>query len=206
VLWRLTDFFCCAQPSSTELIIDGLEWAVQNITRENRQGQSVISMNLSGQKSDALNLAVRNAYLNGILSVVPAGNEGIRADLRSPASELTAITVAASQENNERALFSNWGSKVDLFAAGTNVLSTYIGSPDATYSQSGTSMAAPHVAGLVLYLKAAESGLEGAAAVATRIIELTAKEILKNVPQETFNRLAFNGVEPQLGTGSSEHI
>ncbi|KFH45734.1 Alkaline protease-like protein [Hapsidospora chrysogenum ATCC 11550] len=145
-------------PSSTELVIDGLEWAVQNITRENRQ-------------------AVRNAYLNGILSV-----------------------------NNERALFSNWGSKVDLFAAGTNVLSAYIGSPDATYSQSGTSMAAPHVAGLVLYLKAAESGLEGAAAVATRIVELTTKDILKNVPQETFNRLAFNGVEPQSGTGSSEHV
>ena len=170
---------------------------MRNITAiEGRAGKSVISMSLGGPKSEALNLALRRAYVeHGILSVVAAGNEGIRGDLRSPASEVTAITVAASTEANERPLFSNWGSKVDLFAAGTNILSTYIGSPDASYVFSGTSMATPHVSGLVLYLKAKESGLEGAAAVTQRVIELTTKEVLKWVPQEKFNRLAYNGVQ-----------
>lgn len=169
---------------------------MNNITAERRAGKSVISMSVSGPKSDAVNLALRRAYVEqGILTVAAAGSDGIRADLRSPASELTAITVAASTKTNERALFSNWGSKVDLFAAGTNILSTYIGSPDASYVISGTSMAAPHVSGLVLYLKAKESGLEGAAAVTGCIIELATKEVLTGVPQETFNRLAFNSVQ-----------
>lgn len=153
-----------------------------------------MSMSFGGAYTEALNLAVSNAYDSGILSVTSAGNTGYNVELYSPASEPTAITVAASDEQNERVLFSNWGAGVDIFAAGTNVNSTYIGGPDASYSQSGTSMSCPHVSGLALYLRALESGLESPQAVTDRIKELGTKDALEDVPQETVNLLAYNGI------------
>jgi cerevisin len=62
------------------------------------------------------------------------------------------VTVGASTLGDERAYFSNFGKCVDVFAPGLNILSTYRGSPTATSTLSGTSMASPHTAGLLAYL------------------------------------------------------
>ena len=62
------------------------------------------------------------------------------------------MTVGASTLGDERAYFSNYGKCVDVFAPGLNILSTYRGSPTATSTLSGTSMASPHTAGLLAYL------------------------------------------------------
>ena len=59
-----------------------------------------------------------------------------------------AITVGATERTDRRASYSNWGSCVDLFAPGSNILSAWKSSDSATSSISGTSMACPHVAGL----------------------------------------------------------
>ena len=58
-----------------------------------------------------------------------------------------AITVGATDINDARSSFSNWGSCVDIFAPGTDITSTWKGSDSDTKTISGTSMACPHVAG-----------------------------------------------------------
>lgn len=80
------------------------------------------------------------------------GNDNKDACNYSPAASKNAITVAASTLADERAYFSNYGPCVNVFAPGLNILSTYTGSPTAVATLSGTSMASPHVAGLVAYL------------------------------------------------------
>lgn len=65
---------------------------------------------------------------------------------------MESVTVGASTLGDERAYFSNHGSCVDVFAPGMNILSTYKGGKTAIATLSGTSMASPHVAGLLAYL------------------------------------------------------
>jgi oryzin len=178
--------------STTEIVLDGYEWAVANITGEGREAVSVISMSLGGPKSDAFNTAVEAAYNAGVLTVVAAGNSNDNAANYSPASSPNALTIGATDINNARASFSNYGTIVDLFAPGVDVLSCWIGSDDATETISGTSMATPHVAGLSLYLKALE-GLVAPADVIARIKELATKSVVTRPGTGSPNLLAFNG-------------
>jgi len=95
--------------------------------------------------SAATNAAARAAYNAGLTVVVAAGNENQLASNRSPASESTAITVAASDTNDARSIWpdgfaSNYGAAVDIFAPGTAILSAGIASDTAAVSNSGTSM------------------------------------------------------------------
>ncbi|KAG5647967.1 hypothetical protein DXG03_007001 [Asterophora parasitica] len=79
--------------------------------------------------------------------VVAAGNDNVDTRNTSPARAVGATTIA-----DARASFSNYGTVVDIFAPGQNIISTWISSTTATNSISGASMATPHVAGLVAYL------------------------------------------------------
>ncbi|KAM0425612.1 hypothetical protein ACHAPT_009144 [Fusarium lateritium] len=180
--------------STTDVILDGFEWAVTNITNTPGRAQnSVVSMSLGGGRSPAFNAAVENAYRAGVLTVVAAGNENIDARDVSPASSPNAITVAAVDRYNERASWSNYGAVVDVFAAGVDVMSTWIGSNTAAETISGTSMACPHVAGLALYLMAKER-LATPADVTKRIKDLATKNVVSNKGNGSPNLLAFNGV------------
>src|SRR5690606_6102452 len=67
----------------------------------------------------------------------------------SPARVLEALTVGASDESDARASFSNWGACVDVFAPGVGIVSAVHDADAGGASKSGTSMAAPHVAGVV---------------------------------------------------------
>ncbi|KAJ2913979.1 hypothetical protein MD484_g6416, partial [Candolleomyces efflorescens] len=118
--------------------------------RTNHKG-SVANMSLGGGKSQALDDAVNGAVRSGLHFAVAAGNNNTDACTKSPAAAVNATTVGASTVGDERAYFSNHGSCVDVFAPGLNILSTYIGSTTATTTLSGTSMASPHVAGLLAY-------------------------------------------------------
>lgn len=109
----------------------------------------------------------------------------------SPASAENAFTVAAIDRNNSRASFSNYGSVVDIFAPGVDILSAWIGNSTATNIISGTSMATPHAVGLAIYIMSLEN-LDDASAATKRLKELGTKDVVARTSGSP-NLLAFNG-------------
>jgi len=118
-------------------VIEGIDWAIAH-------NMQVINMSL-GTSSDIQSFhdAVASAKNAGIVVVAAAGNSG--GAVSFPAAYPEAIAVSATDENNVLASWSSRGPEVDLAAPGVNIYSTYKGTGYATLS--GTSMAAPHVAG-----------------------------------------------------------
>ncbi|PBP17500.1 subtilisin-like protein [Diplocarpon rosae] len=134
-------------------IVAGIEWAVDDAREKGRIGRAVANLSFGGFYSRTGNAAVRAGLFVG----VAAGNDGAPAFLTTPASEKTACTVGASDIMDTRVPYSNFGSVVDIFAPGKNIISTWIGGPTRTNARSGTSMATPYIVGLAAYLM----GLEG---------------------------------------------
>jgi subtilisin family serine protease len=117
-------------------------------------GARVINLSLGGScPLPAIEAAINYAYSEGAVIVAAAGNTGA-AGVLCPAAYAGAIAVAATDANNNRAGFSNYGSAVDMAAPGVGIYSTYWSSQaGSTYGfLSGTSMAAPHVAGVAALL------------------------------------------------------
>ncbi|OIW27868.1 subtilisin-like proteinase Mp1 [Coniochaeta ligniaria NRRL 30616] len=181
--------------STTEIVMDGFVWAVNNITASNRSAVSVISMSLGGPKSEAFNAAIKAAFDANVVTVVAAGNSYDDASNYSPASAPEAVTVGAVDVDNVKADFSNYGTVLDIFAPGVNVLSCWIGEGnDESEYLDGTSMATPHVAGLVLYLKSVEGDkVASAADVVARLGELATKGVVTEEGDGSPNLLAYNG-------------
>ncbi|KAI1079014.1 peptidase S8/S53 domain-containing protein [Whalleya microplaca] len=177
---------------STSVILNGLNWAVNDITSKGRKSKAAINMSLGGGTSTAFNNAVNAAYTSGVLSVVAAGNDAKDAANTSPASAANAVTVGAIDSSWRIASYSNYGAVVDIFAPGSNVLSAWIGSNSATNAISGTSMATPHITGLALYLMAYE-GLSTPAAVTARIKALATANKITGIPNGTVNAIGYNG-------------
>ena len=116
------------------------------------QGAQVINLSL-GTTQDSLTIrnAIDYAVSRGSVVVAAAGNNGANL-LTYPAVYQNVLSVASTDENDQRSSFSNYGTWVDVAAPGSNILSTY---PNSYYSYlSGTSMACPHVAGLAALLAA----------------------------------------------------
>lgn len=78
-------------------------------------------MSLGGGFSQTTNDAVAAAVDAGVFTVVAAGNDGADASQTSPASEPFVFTVGATDRNDNRASFSNFGPVVDIFAPGVNI-------------------------------------------------------------------------------------
>ncbi|KXX81427.1 Cuticle-degrading protease [Madurella mycetomatis] len=153
---------------------------------------SVANLSLGSTRSTAVNAAAAAAVRAGVFLSVAAGNADDDAQFWSPASEPTVCTVGATDVNDVRAYFSNWGTLVDVFAPGMAVLSSWIGGPTATNTISGTSMAAPHVAGLGAYLLALE-GPKTPAELCQYIKDTATPNTITQLPSGTFNGIAFNG-------------
>jgi thermitase len=111
------------------------------------QGVKVLSMSLGGGDNATLKAAVQKAYNNGngVLIVAAAGNDG-DATLNYPAAYSEVVSVAATDNRDHRASFSNANGDVEIAGPGVDVESTYAGG--LYMSLSGTSMATPHVAGV----------------------------------------------------------
>ncbi|PPJ54789.1 hypothetical protein CBER1_04027 [Cercospora berteroae] len=174
-------------------VLAGIDWAVNDAKSKGRIGKAVGNLSLGGPLSPATNAAVAEAVAEGLFLAVAAGNSGLPTITASPASAPEVCTVGASDDQDRRASYSNFGLLVDVFAPGSNITSTWIDSDSDTNTISGTSMASPHVAGLGAYLLALE-GPQDPQALCSRIQELSTKNAL-NLGLQLFsgNRLAYNG-------------
>ena len=131
---------------SSSWISSGIIWAAD-------QGADVINMSLGGQYSSTVyDAAIAYARSKGASVIAAAGNANTSA-VYMPAAAPGVIGVAATDQFGGRASFSNYGSYVDVAAPGVDITSTYPGNRYA--GMSGTSMASPHVAGVVALMVAA---------------------------------------------------
>ncbi len=170
-------------------VIAGLNWVAAN----HAPGQlAVANMSLGGGYSEALNAAVQSVIDDGVTVVVAAGNDGMDACGNSPASVAAAITVGATDSNDQRAGFSDYGSCVDLFAPGVDIKSSWLDSSTAIETLSGTSMASPHVAGgVALTLASTRSTSTGE--ISTNVIGNASNDRVGDARTGSPNRLLYIG-------------
>ncbi len=143
-----------AKSGSWSQIASGINYAVSH-------GASIINMSLGGTTTSSTLLnAVRSAYANNVFMAVAAGNDG--ADYPFfPAYYPETMSVMATNNTDGRWSLSNFGSTLDIGAPGFAIWNTFWTSsnPDSYQTQSGTSMAAPHVAALAALIRTVRSGL-----------------------------------------------
>ncbi|MCS7068910.1 MAG: S8 family serine peptidase, partial [Meiothermus sp.] len=153
-------------------VADALRWAaglsVPGVPA-NTNRASVINMSLGGpvacSNAPALQQAINEANNAGAIIVVAAGNSNVDASTFSPAGCSGVITVGATNAAGNRASYSNFGTRIDLMApggepSGQQVVST-LGSGQYG-GKAGTSMAAPHVAGVLALMKSKKPTLSAA--------------------------------------------
>ncbi|QRV96496.1 alkaline protease 2 [Ceratobasidium sp. AG-Ba] len=169
-------------------IIAGINWATIRASTSGRP--SVINISISTEEPNTvLDLAVTNAVNRGMHIVVAAGSTNQDSSVTSPARAPAVLTVGAMNIDDERwvrspSRGSNFGPGVDVFAPGHDIISTWIGSNTATNRLTGTSVAAPHVAGLVAYLLSVEGALSPVEMDA-RIKQLAPRGVLTKIPVGT---------------------
>ncbi|MBI5104731.1 MAG: S8 family peptidase [Solirubrobacterales bacterium] len=116
------------------------------------KGAKVISMSLGGGDSTTLKNAVQYAAGKDVLLIAAAGNDG-DATLNYPAAYAEVVSVAATDNKDQRASFSNANADVEIAAPGVDVLSSYNSSDTSYTTLSGTSMATPHVSGVAAVIR-----------------------------------------------------
>ncbi|KAF2467699.1 subtilisin-like protein [Lindgomyces ingoldianus] len=176
----------------TSGVISGLQWAANNAIANRRTTKSVINMSVGGPLSTAMNQMVAAATTAGLTVVVAAGNSAVNANTQSPASAPSAITVAASDSTDKFATFSNFGTIVDIIAPGVSIFSSYNTCATCYATLSGTSMATPHVSGLVAYFMA-KDGVTGPSQSLSKLLQWASTGLITSVPAGTPNKLAYNG-------------
>ncbi|MDV7617703.1 S8 family peptidase [Acinetobacter baumannii] len=174
----------CDGSGASSNVIAGLDWILKNGKKP-----AVVNMSLGGATSSSLDSAVENLYNNGYVMVVAAGNSNTDACTSSPARVSKAITVAATDNTDTRASYSNYGSCVDIFAPGSQINSSWIGNNTATKILNGTSMATPHVAGVVAEMLQS-TPTASPQTISTNLLNQASSNVVKN-PSGSPNRLLY---------------
>jgi subtilisin family serine protease len=174
----------CDGSGASSNVIAGLDWILKNGKKP-----AVVNISLGGATSSSLDSAVENLYNNGYVMVVAAGNSNTDACTSSPARVSKAITVAATDNTDTRAGYSNYGSCVDIFAPGSQINSSWIGSNTATKILNGTSMATPHVAGVVAEMLQS-TPTASPQTISTNLLNQASSNVVKN-PSGSPNRLLY---------------
>lgn len=177
----------CRGSGFTSDITKGIDW----IINDHKNGiPAVANLSLGGGASSALDTSVQSLISDGVVTVVAAGNSNVDASNTSPARVEAAITVGATTSNDARASYSNFGSILDIFAPGSSITSAGYQSDTATATMSGTSMAAPHVAGAAArYLS--QNKLKSPADVRAALVSVATKSIVTNPGSGSPNILLF---------------
>ena len=171
----------CNGSGTTSGVIAGVDW----VTGNHLAGQpAVANMSLGGGANTSLDNAVKNSIADGVSYAIAAGNGNFlgfaqNACNYSPARVGEAMTISATDSSDRKASWANYGSCVDWFAPGVSITSAWHSSNTATRTISGTSMAAPHTAGVAaLYLQGSPSA--SPATVRQAVFNLTTKDIVTN--------------------------
>ncbi|KAI0428554.1 proteinase T-like protein [Xylaria sp. FL1042] len=178
-----------AGSGTTSGVVAGMNYVTSDVATRSCPSGAVANMSLGGASSTAINSAARAMISAGVFLAVAAGNSNTDASTTSPAGEPQVCTVGATTSADARASFSNYGSVVDVFAPGQDVLSTW--NNGGTNTISGTSMASPHVTGLGAYLLSLE-GFKAPQTLCSYIASIGTVGALSGVPSGTVNAIAFN--------------
>jgi hypothetical protein len=195
----------CAGSGSNAGVIAGVDWSANDYRARGTSARAVANMSLGGARSAASNTAVQNAIAAGVQFAIAAGNSNTDACNSSPASVPTGVTVAstaliqngAGNQQDQRSSFSNFGTCVHVYAPGSAITGAWIGNNNAQNTISGTSMAAPHVCG-VLALMAGVGTKLSSADLKTKFLAATTGGIVdmncgsSGVCAQTPNAFVFN--------------
>ncbi|KAF9426338.1 hypothetical protein BGZ94_006653 [Podila epigama] len=174
---------------ATSGIVAAMDWVAGRAV----PGKSIVNMSLGGSKSQAIDAAAARLYANNIPLIAAAGNSPTTnsCDL-SPAGSANTYTVAASDRNDRVASLSSFGPCVEIYAPGIDITSAWIGSNSAVKTISGTSMAAPHVAGVgALYLST--QSIPTAQGLFDKLTQTASVNKISGNLNGSPNRLVYNG-------------
>jgi len=145
-------------------VIAGCDWALKAYQAQPAGTAGTANLSLGGPFFQALNDALDAAMQAGLFVVVAAGNSNADSCRDSPSSAPDVITVGSTDvspaNTDVRSYFSSYGPCVDIWAPGSDITGAWIGSPAASRTISGTSMASPHVCGVATLIYGANPGLK----------------------------------------------
>ena len=181
----------CEGHGTVSSIVEGVDWVTAH-----HVSPAVANMSLTRDGSDAIDDAVRGSIAAGVTYTIAAGNnDGRNACEKTPARVSQAITVGATDKNDARSSFSNTGNCIDVFAPGRDIVSAGTASDTASATKSGTSMAAPHVAGAAaLFLAKKPNATPGQ--VHEAIVENATYGRLTGIGSGSPNRLLYRPYGP----------
>jgi len=167
-------------------IVAGINYVAMYATKP-----AVANLSLGGSPHELLDSAVRDLVESGVSVAVAAGNESDDASNTSPARVEEAITVGSTQQGDTPSWFSNFGSLLDLFAPGSDILSATADSDDSSAAWSGTSMAAPHVAGVIaLFLEKNQQATPDE--VANKLLAESTPDKISDLREDSPNKLLYS--------------
>mgnify|MGYP000167708655 CR=1 FL=1 len=179
---------CRSGNSSSATLYTAINWVIEH----HQTGvPAIINLSVGMSKSIAFNEAAQALIADGLIVVGAAGNQNRDACLYSPASEPSVISVGGIDRAALRASYSNYGSCVDIFAPGSDLVGAWFGSTDIYRSSSGTSNAAPIVSGIVALMLQDNPSLTQSQ-VEERLKTNATRDVLFNIGSGSQNLLAYS--------------
>lgn len=166
-------------------VLEGFDWVLKQVARTKRC--SIVSMSLGGDRFEPVDNAINELYKKKILTIAAAGNSNANTCNISPGGAARAVAVGSTNITDHRSSFSNIGPCVDIFAPGSSILGASIISNTSTVQYSGTSMATPHVTGVVAML-IEKYGCGDIDNIVSKLSEISAKDAISLIPGDTTNK------------------
>jgi subtilisin family serine protease len=172
-------------------IIASIEWSRNHLFSQTTSKKGVLNISLSGSVKESANSAIRAAISQGIHVSVAAGNNGKEACAFSPASASAygAVVVGSIGNDDSYSKFSNYGKCVSIFAPGYKITSTSNVSNTGSKEMSGTSMAAPHVAGVMALILSAKD--MSPKELYNTLISEASSDYIKNLDSNSPNKIVY---------------